>query len=371
MKRFQSIETKHHEQRDAFFDGLRRLDRRGFLKLAGLSAGYAAAKGLVTPQSFQLINVAGAAPSQPRFSFAYISDAHLYSKDLNDRFVRSILRAVDDVNRLDPQPDFVLFGGDLAQLGKQEELNLGKELLKAVKAPVKMMVGEHDWFLDMGEHWRSLFGEPQYSFDHKGVHFVTLMSVNEKDFWTERGMTPEQRMQTVAGLDNGVQSRFEVGPAGRAWLQQDLARVDKKTPLIVFSHSPLYKYYRPWNFWTEDADDVQALLKPFENVTVIHGHTHQMLSNRVDHIQFHGMLSTAWPWPYAPEGLPSLTVQMNRADPFSNFDGCGNGRFGVVQAGLVDALYNLWDRDPVTVRSSYLASNGKADRPAATKLPTY
>ncbi|MFY0577013.1 hypothetical protein ACN28S_24295 [Cystobacter fuscus] len=26
--------------------------------------------------------------------------------------MRSILRAVDDVNRLDPQPDFVLFGGD-------------------------------------------------------------------------------------------------------------------------------------------------------------------------------------------------------------------------------------------------------------------
>ena len=74
-----------------------------------------------------------------------------------------------------------------------------------------MMVGEHDWFLDMGEKWRELFGQPTYSFDHKGVHFVVLMSVNEKDFWTARGMTPEQRMQTVAGLDNGIQTRFEVG----------------------------------------------------------------------------------------------------------------------------------------------------------------
>ena len=372
MKHIKSIETRHHEERDAFFDGLRKLDRRGFMRLAGLSAGIVAAKGLITPQSFQLISVADAAPSnKPRFSFAYISDAHLYKKDLHDRFVRSILRAVDDVNRLDPQPDFVLFGGDLAQLGQKEELNLGKEILKSVKAPVKMMVGEHDWFLDMGEHWRALFGEPQYSFDHKGVHFITLMSVNEKDFWTERGMTPTERMQTVAGLDNGVQSRFEVGAAGREWLKQDLAKVDKKTPLIVFSHSPLYKYYRPWNFWTDDADDIQALLKPFDNVTVIHGHTHQMLSNQIGNIQFHGMLSTAWPWPYAPEGLPALTVQMNRADPFSNFDGCGNGRFDVLAAGLADSLYNLWDRDPVTVRSSYLASNGKKDRPAATKLPSY
>ncbi|WP_224370052.1 metallophosphoesterase family protein [Hyalangium versicolor] len=372
-KGVKSIETKHYEERDSFFDGLRKMDRRGFMRLAGLSAGIAAGKGLLTPQSFQLISVAEAAtPSaKPKFSFAYISDSHLYREDLNDRFVRSLTRAVDDVNRLDPQPDFVLYGGDLAQLGQKEELDLGRQILKSLKAPVKMMVGEHDWFLDMGEHWRTLFGEPQYSFDHKGVHFVTLMSVNEKDFWTARGMTPMERMQTVAGLDNGLQSRFEVGTAGREWLKADLAKVDKNTPLVVFSHSPLYKYYKQWNFWTDDADEVQAILKPFKNVTVIHGHTHQMLSNQIANISFHGLLSTAWPWPYAPEGLPSLTVPMNRPDPFSAFDGCGDGRIDVLEAGLADKLYNLWDRDPVTVKASYLTSNGKQDRPPASRLPPY
>ena len=48
----------------------------------------------------------------------------------------------------------------------------------------------------------------------------------------------------------------------------------------------------------------------FESVTVIHGHTHQLLTNRIGNIHFHGMLSTAWPWPYAPEGLP----EADRAD---------------------------------------------------------
>ena len=367
-----SIETKHYAERAELFDGLKRLDRRGFMRVAGISAGIAAAKGLITPQSFQLVEVAGAAPSsKPKFTFAYISDTHLYDKKLNDRFVRSILRAVDDVNRLDPQPDFVLFGGDLAQLGKKEELDLGAQILKGVKAPVKMMVGEHDWFLDMGEHWRTLFGAPQYSFDHQGVHFVTLMSVQEKDFWTAKGYTPVERMQIVAGLDDGRQSRFEVGPEGREWLKSDLAKVDKKTPIIVFSHSPLYKYYRNWNFWTDDADEVQALFKGYANVTVIHGHTHQLLTNRIGNMHFHGMLSTAWPWPYAPEGLPSLTVQQNRADPFSAFDGCGDGRMDVLESGLIDKLYNLWDRDPITVRASYTSSNGKDERPAATRLPSY
>jgi len=366
-----SIETRHYEERDAFFAGLQRVSRRSFLKLAGVSAGIALGKGLVTPHGFQLVDVAGAEESGPRFTFAYISDTHLYPARVNDRFIRACLKAVEDVNNLQPQPDFVLFGGDLAQLGRREELELGAQILKSVKVPIHMMVGEHDWFLDMGEQLRKLFGPENYSFDHKGVHFVTLMSVNEKDFWTERGMTPEQRMQTVAGLDNGVQSRFEVGPEGRKWLADDLAKVDKTTPIVVFSHSPLYKYYRNWNFWTDDADEVQAILQPFDTVTVIHGHTHQLLSNRIGNISFHGMLSTAWPWPYAPEGLPKLTVQMNRADPFSAFDACGDGTVNVLESGLVDKVYNLWDRNPVTVRASYLSSGGVKDKPAETTLATY
>ena len=37
--------------------------------------------------------------------------------------------------------------------------------------------------------------------------------------------------------------------------------VTNTTPLVVFSHSPLYKYYKNWNFWTDDADEVQGVSK--------------------------------------------------------------------------------------------------------------
>jgi 3',5'-cyclic-AMP phosphodiesterase len=366
-----SIETIHYEERDALFAELPKLGRRDFLKVSAAALAAAAVNGVrFHPTSFQPVSVANAAGGEA-FTFAYISDSHLYRKDLNERFVRGILRAIDDVNHLDPKPDFVLYGGDLAQLGRPDELTLGAELLRNVQHPIHMMVGEHDWFFDMGEKWRQLFGKETYSFDHKGVHFVVLMSVNEKDFWTARKMTPEQRMGTVAGLDNGIQSRFEVGAAQRDWLKNDLANVAASTPVIVFSHSPLYKYYRNWNFWTEDADEVQAILKKFDHVTVMHGHTHQLLTNRIGNIHFHGMLSTAWPWPYAPEGLPKLTVQMSRPDPFDRDDGCGDGSAQVSAAGLVDKVYNLWNRNPIEITSGYVGSNGAKDQPPQPNMASF
>jgi 3',5'-cyclic-AMP phosphodiesterase len=366
------VETRHLEERDRLFLGLQKLDRRSFLKVSTGAAAAALAAGASNHfHSFLPINVASAAEGSPGFTFAYISDSHLYIKKTNERFVRQLLRAVDDVNKLDPQPDFVFFGGDLAQLGRSEELDLGAQILKSIKAPVHMMVGEHDWFYDMGHHWNELFGPENYSFDHKGVHFVVLMSVHEKDFWTARGMDAAERMHTVAGLDNAMQSAFEVGGPTREWLKKDLDKVSKSTPIIVFSHSPLYKLYRPWNFWTDDAEDVQAVLKPFQRVTVLHGHTHQVLTNSIGNIQFQGMLSTAWPWPYAPQGLPALTVQMNRPNPFDSNDGLGDGQIMVHPDGMVDMLYNLWNRNPMQVKASYLSSGGKNDKPVMPTLASY
>ena len=369
-----SVETRYLEERQSLMTGLQHLDRRSFLKVStGAMAAAVAAGASNHFHSFLPINVAyaGEGPAGPGFTFAYISDSHLYIKKNNERFVRQLLRAVDDVNKLDPQPDFVFYGGDLAQLGRKEELDLGAQILKSVKAPLHMMVGEHDWFYDLGHHWNELFGPENYSFDHKGVHFVVLMSVHEKDFWTARGMDPAERMHTVAGLDNAMQSAFEVGAPQRDWLKKDLANISTSTPIIVFSHSPLYKLYRPWNFWTDDAEDVQSILKPYDHVTVLHGHTHQVLTNRIGNIQFHGMLSTAWPWPYAPQGLPALTVQMNRPNPFDSNDGLGDGTVAVHPDGLVDKLYNLWNRNPMQVKASYLSSGGKSDVPAAPTLASY
>jgi 3',5'-cyclic AMP phosphodiesterase CpdA len=298
-----------------------------------------------------MVRLAFADESQD-FSFAYISDSHIQHIKGN-QFVRNwdrgLIRAVAETNLLQPQPDFVVFGGDLAQLGTKPELDHGAELLSGLNYKTYAVMGEHDYYLDLGEYWSELFGDHYYSFDHKGVHFVVLNSILTYDDWTfDRWPTAEQRMNEMAGLDNPNGSPFMVGNRQLDWLKTDLAKVAKDTPVVVFSHSPLQKIYKGWNFWTEEAEQVQALLKAFKSANVIYGHVHQIQYNQIDNIAFTSVMATAWPWPYpasyaqAESHLPVLTVPMNRADPFSERDATG-WQFVNVHTGRLDLAFNLYD----------------------------
>ena len=325
-------------------------NRRDFLKGAGTLAAASA-----LPLSLVELAFADAAQS---FTFAYISDAHIQHIS-GTRFVnnwdRGLIRAVAETNLLTPKPDFVMFGGDLAQLGTKEELDHGAEMLAKLDFKTYCVMGEHDYYLDLGEYWSKLFGPQWYSFDHKGVHFVVLNSILTFDDWTfKRWPTAEQRMLEMAGLDNPNGSPFMVGEKQREWLRKDLEKLDKATPLVVFSHSPLQKIYKGWNFWTEDADEVQALLKPFAKANVVYGHVHQIQYNQIGNISFNSVMATAWPWPYpqsyaqAEQHLPKLTVPMNRADPFFERDATG-WQFIDVNTGRVAMKFNLYNNTNRTV----------------------
>jgi len=256
-----------------------------------------------------LVEVAFADPRRD-FTFAYLSDAHLQHVR-GTQFVRAwdeeMTRAIAEANLLRPRPDFAVFGGDLAHLGTPAELEHGADLLSRLACPVRMVIGEHDYYFDLGERWSRLFGPQWYSFDHKGTHFVVLNSILADDAWLGRWSEGARRMAEMAGLENPNGAAFRVGARQRAWLARDLARVPGSTPLVVLSHSPLRKVQRDWNFWTEDAEQVQAILAPFADVTVFHGHVHQVQHARIANIAFHAVKATAWPWPH-PEGLPRSEV---------------------------------------------------------------
>ena len=281
------------------------------------------------------------------FRFAWISDTHLYPRDVNTRFVDKATRAVKEAQAMNPPVDFLIFGGDLAQLGSPVELDLGNEILKDVKARKVFIPGEHDWYLDMGQKWMQLFGQPNWTFDHKGVRFVGLDTVSRgPDYWTVKKMTAEERMGHMATLDGSVAGAWAgVGRDQLEWLDRTLASWAKDKPVVVFSHNPLYEYYPPWNFWVRDWREVQEILRPFSSVTNVHGHTHQVLYNEIGKLRSIGMLATSWPWPYAPEGVPALTKCMVRADPGDPFDGVGWSRLTFNAQGKVDNEYVMWRKD--------------------------
>jgi 3',5'-cyclic-AMP phosphodiesterase len=265
------------------------MNRRNFLKGAG-----ALVAGGVLPIS--LVEVAFGKASQENFTFAYISDSHI-QQIKGDKFVRNfdrgLTRAVAECNMMDPKPDFVMYGGDLAQLGKKAEIDHALGIMSAIKNDVHYVLGEHDYYLDLGKYWESQLGPQWYSFDHKGVHFVVLNSIIVDDGWTHKWSSDAERMGVMAGLDNPLGSPFMVGETQREWLKNDLANVSKDTPLVVFSHSPLQKIYKGWNFWTDDAEQVQDILKPFDKVNVFYGHVHQIEYNQIGNISFNSVMATA------------------------------------------------------------------------------
>jgi Icc protein len=347
-----------------------RMDRRQFLKRAGALTAASCLPLSVVELAF--------GDKKKNFTFAYISDSHLQhirGTEFVRNWDRGLIRAVAETNLLTPKPDFVMFGGDLAQLGKKSELDHGAEMLARLDYDVHCVLGEHDYYLDLGEYWSELYGPHYYSWDHKGVHFVVLNSILTHDEWTfNRWPTAEQRMVEMAGLDNPNGSPFLVGEKQRAWLEKDLSKVKKETPIVVFSHSPLQKIYKGWNFWTDDAEEVQKLLEPFDDVTVVYGHVHQIQYNQIGNISFNAVMATAWPWPYpetyaqAESHLPKLTVPMNRADPFFERDATGWQLIDVA-SGRVAMRYNLYNNtnrtvafDPETGRPMDTAFQDEANR---------
>jgi 3',5'-cyclic AMP phosphodiesterase CpdA len=304
--------------------------RRSFLSFAG-QAGLATVVASAIGVDLGLVQVVSAASGKRAvtpFTFAIITDSHLFSIP-DHKFDRSLLDAVNQVNALSPAPDFVVYTGDIAQNGREDQLVKGQKILAKLNMPVHFIPGEHDWYLDMGKAWNGLFGKETWSFDHKGVHLIGMNSILVKDFWTGAGMTPVQRMSTMEMLESPIAGPWGVQEAQLEWLRKDVAKLAPDTPL--------WDYYPRWNFQTSDAPQIREILSKFDHVVSLHGHVHQTIFNKIDNLSSAGALSTSWPWPYPPVQLAYPGSQMNQSDPANTKDGMGSQSVSIVQpfAGTV------------------------------------
>lgn len=306
---------------------MQKISRRNFLGMSLKASAATMFAGVFAPSATSLLGLGGVAHASTKkispFTFAVITDAHLYDIP-GHKFDAILEKAVADVNSLNPRPDFVLYGGDLGQSGKEAELIKGKRILDKLKMPYKIIPGEHDYYLDMGKAWRGLFGDEHWSFDHKGTHIIGMNSILIKDFWSARKLTPVERMGLLEELECHQCGLWGVQEEQLSWLEQDVKKLSPDTPIVIMTHSPLWDYYPRWNFQTLDAPEIRQILKKFEKVMAIHGHVHQVVYNAIGNIHSAGLISTSWPWPYPPVELPYPAIKMNRVDPGDFEDGLGN-----------------------------------------------
>lgn len=216
------------------------------------------------------------------FNFVQISDSHIgFNKAANPEPLKTLQIAIDRVNALPTKPSFILHTGDITHLSKAEEFDTAAEVLKGLPAPVHYVPGEHDTLDEGGgklfleRYGKGTKGNGWYSFDDHGVHFVALVN--------------------VFNLEAGHEAKL--GPDQLKWLADDLRAVSSSTPLVVFTHIPLWSVYQPWGWGTEDGALAIAMMRRFGSVTILHGHIHQVIQKVEGNITFHTARGTAYPQP--------------------------------------------------------------------------
>lgn len=264
-----------HISENILTDGI---DRRGFLECmgwAGTAAVWSMAGGVASSQI-----VDKAMGSKGGLTFVQISDSHIGfpNKAANADVTGTLREAIRRIDDLSVRPAFLIHTGDISHSSKPDEFDTVDQIVRESKTnQCFYSPGEHDVTANHGKDYLERFGKDAvgagwYSFDHSGVHFISL--VNVLDF--------------KSGLGN-------LGADQLAWLAMDLKGRPNSAPLVVFAHIPLWTVFEKWGWGTADGMEAMNLLRPFGSVTVLNGHIHQTMQKVEGNIQFHTACSTAFP----------------------------------------------------------------------------
>lgn len=228
------------------------------------------------------------APAAREFSFVHASDTHVSEASVHR--LRRLRALVDSV-----RPAFTLVTGDLVRdaLRVPEAEATGYYTLFDAEArrfatPVYTVPGNHEVFgierqlskvpashpLLGKAMYRRYRGPDYYSFDHGGVHFVALNTVD---------------------IHDGQWYHGHVDSVQLAWLRRDLALVAPTTPVVTFDHIPFYSSIdvvagyrdeppaptlitidgRPtYRHVVSNAAEVLAVLRTRRHVLALGGHVH-------------------------------------------------------------------------------------------------
>jgi 3',5'-cyclic-AMP phosphodiesterase len=227
-------------------------------------------------------------------SFVQISDTHIgFKKPANEHVTDTLQKTIAAINALAVPPAFVVHTGDITHLSKPEEFDLAKQLMSQLKVPLFTLAGEHDTIGDRGTTYAEAFKQQDVKeglqiWDRSGIHFLAVTNV----------------------LDFAASGKGVLGQAQLDLLAKDLAAQKQDTPIVIFSHLPLYDIYPQWGWATADSAKLLSLLSRFDSVTVLSGHIHQVVRHQEGNIQFHTAASTAFPLPAPGNGEHPTPVKL-------------------------------------------------------------
>ena len=286
MSTLESEHNEHTDPRDPHTMSRRQLMRH--TAWFGAAVGLSIVGGEVISQVAESA-ISTAAPSRPTLRFAQISDSHIgFQGAANTNVADTFTEAIGQVNSLGYTPDFVIHTGDLTHLATPEQFDQVKEMMKGLNTPhIFTVPGEHDSTDDHGQRYRDAFGKGSrgdgwYSFDAAGVHVIALVNT--------------LNMKLLGHLG---QEQLE-------FVRKDVAGLSSDTPIIVFSHIPLFEMNPQWGWGTDDATQALSYLRRFASVTCLNGHVHQLFTKTEGNITFYSGTTTAYALP--KPGEPGITV---------------------------------------------------------------
>jgi 3',5'-cyclic AMP phosphodiesterase CpdA len=191
-------------------------------------------------------SLAAGEPDAGAFSFIVANDLHSLNKECAPWFEKVATQMAGHAEK----PELVLLAGDLAEDGTAAQLGQVKDIFLTGKTPTYVVPGNHDYAkADDRKIYDDLFsGRLNYAVEHKGWHFLAL-DTTEGTKWQDT---------TIAAVT-------------LKWLDGQLAKLDKKRPLVVFTHFPLGAGVR---MRPKNADEVLKRMTDYNLRAAYSGHFH-------------------------------------------------------------------------------------------------
>lgn len=242
-----------------FFDYGSMAARPGFIEAVAREvfpspAPYPASKRAAAEASVESVTPSLPFAKGTKGYFVLMTDTHTGLLPTN-KMAQAIVKDIIDSGI---KPAFVLNMGDLTEMGSAYEQKLFAQYWGplAEAFPLKVTLGNHDarWAAQGKEPFRQKYGQPYYSFDFAGVHFVVLDTSTYLEAW---GHISREQLE---------------------WLKNDLAALPAGQPVLLFSHHPLN-----WDTdFVDNQDVVSRIIAPYNVGVVFSGHGHSYITQKAN-----------------------------------------------------------------------------------------